>query len=114
MNLVGFPAVSTRVAWWRLRPLPTSRQVVAVGTDTVYVLRSGEQEATPVHTEHGSFGGCTRWVDLQWPGTRLLYSSNQGNLAVIDTSGAPSAIELTTFLRCLANAQDGFSAYWSG
>ena len=80
----------------------------------MYVLRSGGQEATPVHSEHGSFGGCARWVDLQWRGTRLLYSSNQGNLAVIDSTGAPRAVELTTFLRRLTNAQDEFSAYWSG
>ena len=80
----------------------------------MYVLRSGEQEATPVHSEHGSFSGCARWVDLQWHGTRLLYSSNQGNLAVIDSTGAPRAVELTTFLRRLTNAQDEFSAYWSG
>ena len=86
-----------------------------VGTETVYLLlRSGEHEATPVHREHGSFGGCARWVDLQWHGRWLLYNSTEGNLAVIDSSGAPRAVELTTFLRRLTNAQDEFSAYWSG
>jgi hypothetical protein len=114
VNLVGSPAVSPgagAVAFATVTDQSASRRV---GTETVYLVRSGGHEAIPVHTEHGSFSGCARWVDLQWHGTRLLYSSNQGNLAVIDTSGAPRAVELTTFLRRLTNAQDEFSAYWSG
>ena len=114
VSLVGFPSISTRVGAVAFATVTDQSASRAVGTETVYVLRSGEQEATPVHSEHGSFGGCARWVDLQWHGTRLLYSSNQGNLAVIDSSGARRAIELTTFVRRLSNAQDGFSAYWSG
>ncbi len=113
VSLVGFPAISTRVGAVAFATVTDQSAGGTVGTETVYVLRSGEQEATPVHSEHGSFGGCARWVDLQWRGTRLLYSSNQGNLAVIDTTGEPRAVELTTFLRRLTNAQGEFSAYWS-
>ena len=114
VSLVGFPAISTGVGAVAFATVTDQSASGTVGTETVYVLRSGGQEATPVHSEHGSFGGCARWVDLQWRGTRLLYSSNQGNLAVIDSTGAPRAVELTTFLRRLTNAQDEFSAYWSG
>jgi hypothetical protein len=114
VNLVGSPAVSPGAGVVAFATVTDQSPSATVGTETVYVLRSGEQEATPVHSEHGSFSGCARWVDLQWHGTRLLYSSNQGNLVVIDTSGAPRAVELTTFLRRLTNAQDEFSVYWSG
>ena len=58
----------------------------------------------------GRSAAARAWVDLQWHGTRLLYSSNQGNLAVIDSTGAPRAVELTTFLRRLTNAQDELRA----
>jgi len=114
VNLVGSPAVSPRVGAVGFATVTDQSANRAVGTETVYVLRSGAREATPVHSERGSFGGCARWVTLQWHGTRLLYSSNQGNLAVIDTGPAHRAVELTTFVRRLTNTQDGFSAYWSG
>ena len=114
VNLVGSPAVSPRVGTVGFATVTDQSANRAVGTETVYVLRSGAREATPVHSERGSFGGCARWVTLQWHGTRLLYSSNQGNLAVIDTGPAHRAVELTTFVRRLTNTQDGFSAYWSG
>ena len=114
VNLVGSPVVSPRVGSVGFATVTDQSPNRAVGTETVYVLRLGAHQATPVHSEHGSFGGCARWVTLQWHGARLLYSSNQGNLAVIDTRPPHRAIELTTFVRRLTNSQDGFSAYWSG
>ena len=114
VNLVGSPAVSPRAGAVGFATVTDQLANRAVGTETVYVLRSGAREATPVHSERGSFGGCARWVTLQWHGTRLLYSSNQGNLAVIDTGPAHRAVELTRFVRRLTNTQDGFSAYWTG
>lgn len=114
VNLVGSPAVSAGAGAVAFATVTDPSANSRGGTETVYVLRPGGHEATPVHSEHGSFGGCARWVDLQWSGTQLLYSSNQGNLAVIDTGPAHRAIELTTFVRRLGKTQDGFSAYWTG
>ena len=114
VNLVGSPAVSPGGGAVAFATVTDQSASSRDGTETVYVLRSGGHEATPVHSEHGSFGGCARWVDLQWSGTQLLYSSNQGNLAVIDSSGAQHTVELTTFARHRAEARGEFSAYWTG
>ena len=115
VNLVGSAAVSPHAGLLAFATVTDqSAAGSSVGAETVYVLRSGTQSAIRVHTETGSFGGCARWVTLQWHGTRLLYSSNQGNLAVIDSNGARRAIELTALVRRLTDPQVGFSAYWTG
>ena len=115
VNLVGSPAVSPRAGLLAFATVTgQSAPSSSLGAEIVYVLRSGTQTAIPVHTETGSFGGCARWVTLQWQGKWLLYSSNQGNLAVIDSSGTQHAVGLTTFARHLTGARTEVSAYWTG
>jgi hypothetical protein len=114
-GLVGSPAVAPRARATAFATVSERSAGRSVGAETVYVLRPGARVATQVHSETGSFGGCARWVTLQWHGRWLLYSSNQGNVALIDTTGADGTIELTRFVRRLPGAgEDGFSASWTG
>jgi hypothetical protein len=114
VDLVGSPAVDPRAGVLAFATVTDQSAHRTVGTETVYLLRSGANEAIAVHGETGSFGGCVRWVNLQWHGRWLLYSSTQGNLAVVDSTGAHRAIELTRFVRRLPGVGEGFSAYWTG
>ncbi len=86
----------------------------AHGTETAYLLRAGARTATPVHTEHVAFGPCERGASLQWHGKWLLYGNSEGNLAVIDTTGARRAVELGRLVSRLPGTRNGVSAYWSG
>lgn len=113
-GLVGSPAVAPRVGAVAFATVTDQSASRRVGAETVYVLRSGTHQAIPVHSETGTFGGCARWVSLQWHGKWLLYSSNQGNLAVIDSTGAGRTIGLTGFVHRLPGAGEGFGAYWTG
>lgn len=113
-GLIGSIAVSPHADAVAFTTASDSSAGGSAAVETVYLLAAGTHTAIPVHREAGSFGGCERWVNLQWHGRWLLYNATEGNIAVIDTSGAPRAVELTTFLRRLTNARDEFSAYWSG
>jgi hypothetical protein len=114
-GLVGSPAVAPRAGAVAFATVSDRSAGRSDGAETVYVLRPGAQAAAPVHTETGSFGGCARWVTLQWHGKWLLYSSNQGNVALIDSTGRERAVELTRLVRRLPGAgENGFSAYWTG
>jgi hypothetical protein len=86
----------------------------SAGVETVYLLAAGTHTAIPVHREAGSFGGCERWVNLQWHGRWLLYNATEGNIAVIDGSGGHHAIELTNLGRHLPGGRDGARASWTG
>jgi hypothetical protein len=114
VGLVGSPAVAPRAGLLAFATVTDQSAVPSVGAETVYVLRSGTEAAIPVHTETGSFGGCARWVTLQWHGKWLLYSSNQGHLALIDSTGADRTIELIGLVRRVPGLANGFSAYWTG
>jgi hypothetical protein len=85
----------------------------AHGTETAYLLRAGAHTATPVHTERVAFKPCERGASIQWHGRWLLYSNPEGNVVAVDTTGIHTAIELTSRVRSLPGARDGFSAYWS-
>jgi hypothetical protein len=115
VNLVGSPAISPRAGLLAFATVTgQSPASSSIGAETVYVLRSGTQTAIPVHTETRSFGGCARWVTLQWQGKWLLYSSNQGHLALIDSTRASRTIELTRFVGRFPGTGEGFGAYWTG
>jgi hypothetical protein len=84
------------------------------GTETTYVLHPGAETAVPVHRENVQFAVCERGASLQWHRQWLLYSNTEGNLAVIDTTGARRAIELGGLVRGITGTRGGFGAYWSG
>jgi hypothetical protein len=92
----------------------TTASESSAGVETVYVLAAGTHPAIPVHREIGAFGGCERWVNLQWHGRWLLYNATEGNIAVIDSTGGHRAIELTSAGRHLPGGRDGVRAYWTG
>lgn len=112
--LVGLPAVSERAGLLAFTTVTDQSASRRVGTETVYLLRSGANQARPVYTHAGDFGGCARWVNLQWHGRWLLYSANQGYLAVIGGAGRHGAIRLTSFARRLPGAGEGLNAHWTG
>ncbi len=85
----------------------------AHGTETVYVLWAGAQTATAVHTERVAFRACARGASVQWHRKWLLYSTSEGNLAAIDTTGAHRAIELSSLARSLPGTREGSTAYWA-
>jgi hypothetical protein len=87
---------------------------LAHGTEMVYLLRAGAHTAIPLHTERVDFKVCERGASLQWQGKWLLYSNSEGNLVLIDTTGAHRAIDLTRLIHSLPGTRDGFSAFWSG
>ncbi|MGZ4181322.1 MAG: hypothetical protein ACXVUL_11665 [Solirubrobacteraceae bacterium] len=114
VSLVGSPAVSPRAGVVAFATVTDRSADRTVGTETVYLLRSGAHQATPVHTENGAFGGCARWVSLQWHGRWLLYGASEGSVTVIDSTGGYRAIELTRLVRHLSDFQGGLAAYWTG
>jgi hypothetical protein len=81
--------------------------------ESVYLLRAGADAAIVVQDEPGSFGGCAQWASVEWHGSWLLYSNNDGNLAAIETVGAQRAIELSGLARRLLRGRQGFDAHWS-
>jgi hypothetical protein len=83
------------------------------GIETVYLLRAGTHTAIPVHRELVEFALCSSGAGLDWRGRWLLYSEPEGNLSLIDTSGARPTIELSRLGRSLVGGQGSFSAYWS-
>lgn len=89
------------------------------GSETVYLLCPGSNVARPAHRERVSFAICERNADLAWHGRWLLYSASEGDTALIDTSRAQHAIELTRIVHRLpgVSGDEGnldFSASWSG
>jgi hypothetical protein len=113
-GLIGSVAVSAGGAAVAFTTTSNSSARGSAGTETVYLLAAGTHTAMPVHREAGSFGGCERWVNLQWHGRWLLYNATEGNIAVIDTTGAHRAIELTSVGRRLPGGRDGAMAFWTG
>jgi hypothetical protein len=81
--------------------------------ETVYLLRAGARAARAVLREPGSFGGCAQWASVEWHGSWLLYSNNDGNLVAIETAGARRALELSGLARQLLGVRQGFDAHWS-
>jgi hypothetical protein len=113
-GLIGSPAVAPRanaVAFTTATDASTGK---SAGVETVYLLEAGAHTAISLHREVGTFGGCERWVDLQWRGKWLLYSSTEGNISVIDTTGVHRAIELTPVARSLPGGRDAATASWTG
>jgi hypothetical protein len=81
--------------------------------ENVYLLRAGTDAAHVVHHQPGSFGGCAQWANVTWHASWLLYSDNDGKLAVIDSAGGHRTIELNGFGRHLLNGREQFDARWS-
>lgn len=88
---------------------PNSNHVMQHGVETVYLLRPGARAAVPVHRERLRFNVCGHGAQLSWQGRWLLYSTGEGNTALIDSVSGRS-IELTSLVRHLP----GFSGDDSG
>jgi len=83
--------------------------VMQRGVETVYLLRPGAHTAVPVHRERLRFNVCGHGAELSWQGHWLLYSTGEGDTALIDSVGGRS-IGLTRLVRRLP----GFSRDDSG
>lgn len=92
----------------------TAASAPTTETETVYLLRPGAHAALAVHREHLEFAPCERGARLEWHGNWLLYTATEGSLAVIDTSGAHTVIDLSSLAKALTATRGGFSASWSG
>jgi hypothetical protein len=82
------------------------------GEETVYLLRSGARTAAPLHTEDVNFRVCERGAGLQWHGNWLLYTNSEGNVVLIDATGAHPAIDLTAAVAGLTGTR-GAGVTWT-
>jgi hypothetical protein len=78
----------------------------AHGTETTYVLRTGETAATAIHSERVDFAICERMAELDWHENWLLYSSSEGNVAAFDSNSASAAVDLSAFARALPGTEE--------
>jgi len=85
------------------------------GTELVYLLRPGARAASVVFRERVGFAVCERGAGLAWRGRRLLYSTSEGRVALIDAADPAASIDLTaTVARLPGMGGDGsFDASWS-
>jgi hypothetical protein len=85
------------------------------GIETVYLLRAGAHTATALHRERlTSRNPCERGAAVEWHGRWLLYSTSEGAIVVLDSTGKRRAIDLSSIARRLTGAEGGVSAYWAG
>lgn len=101
---VAFAAMRSRT--------PSSNHVMQRGIETVYLLRSGARAAAPVHRERLRFNVCGHGAELSWHGHWLLYSTGEGNTALIDWVSGRS-IELTPLVRRLPGLGGNLRVAWS-
>ena len=82
------------------------------GTDAVLVLRRGKEEATRLYEreQHGS--PCGRGVTLAWHGDDLLFSTTEGALVALDTTGARPPVDLTETVAAMPGGPPRFSPVW--
>lgn len=64
------------------------------GTVVVYVLRAGEERATPVFRHRGQQLGCGVGVSFSWHDRSLLYSASDGPTTLVDLRDG-STLDLT-------------------
>lgn len=82
------------------------------GTDSVLVLRRGEEDAALVYEreQHGS--ACGRGVALAWHGDDLLFSTTEGALVALDSTGARPPLDLTETVAAMPGGLARFSPSW--
>lgn len=83
------------------------------GKAILYLLRAGESRARDVYRQRFGRVGCWTGASLGWHGRFLLYSSADGNLAVLDSRDG-STTSLTGLGRALPRQgpDDRAGAYW--
>jgi hypothetical protein len=110
--LTGGPTAGpdgTGVAFAAMRSrTPNSNHVMQRGVETVYLLRPGTRAAVAVHREQLLFDVCGHGAELSWRGRWLLYTTGEGNTALIDSVSGRS-IELTSLVRHLPGFSGGDS-----
>ncbi len=85
------------------------------GTETVYLLRAGAHTAIALHRERlTSQNPCERGAGVEWHGRWLLYSTSEGAIVVLDSTGKQRALDLSPIARGATGARAGVSAYWTG
>jgi hypothetical protein len=83
------------------------------GTAVVYVLRAGQSRAQAIYRHHLGPSGCAVGANMSWHGRFLLYSSADGQRAIIDSqSGRRLDLTKLAGLPRLAPAERA-SAYWA-
>jgi hypothetical protein len=86
------------------------------GSELVYLLRPGETAARVVFRERLRFAVCERAAELAWRGRRLLYSTSEGHVALIDTRRPARSVDLSkTVARLPGMGGDGgrFDVSWA-
>jgi len=83
------------------------------GTAVVYVLRHGQSQAHAVYRHRLGPSGCAVGANMTWHGRSLLYSSADGQRAIIDT-GSGRVLDLGKLARALPALSSGEQAnpYW--
>jgi hypothetical protein len=122
----GSPFASTPLPRWKKRTDGISSAVTAdaaadavafaatrgntaygsTGTETTYLLRTGDTVATTIHNERVDFAVCERMAELDWHGNWLLYSSSEGNVAAFDTNSVSQTVDLSAFARALPGTEE--------
>lgn len=82
------------------------------GTETVYLLQRGAQEAQPVHREHVAFAVCERQATVAWHGEWLLYTTSEGYAVAVNTSTRRALDFTSTISRLPGRGAQDFTARW--
>jgi hypothetical protein len=84
------------------------------GKAVLYLLHAGESSARPVYRHRLGESGCWTGASLHWHGRFLLYSSADGDIAVLDSRDG-TATSLTSLGRALPRGGPAgrASAYWA-
>jgi hypothetical protein len=86
----------------------------AAGAETVYVLSAGAHAAGALYRQPIHDGGCERGAGVQWHAHWLLYTTSEGYLMVLDSTGRHRAVDLGPIVRSLPGHPGRISAYWTG
>jgi hypothetical protein len=78
--------------------------------ETVRLLRPGERTSTLLFVNQVGALGCGHWPSIAWRGDDLLYSTTEGDMAVIDT-GSGDHVDLRASVARLPG--DFYDARWS-
>jgi hypothetical protein len=69
------------------------------GTAVLYVLHAGDTRASPVYRHRLGPIGCGVGASMRWNGRHLLYTTSDGQVAIIDAAGR--ARNLATLLEAI-------------
>jgi hypothetical protein len=72
------------------------------GTESLYLLRSGDSQPRPLFSGRVRFASCERWAALAWRDHWLLYATTEGRTIALDSDSPSRTVNLTRVVRRFA------------